>query len=42
MREHVVPFEDDRIMYVEINKSSDLISTGELLRVVSEKVGELK
>lgn len=42
MRSHVEPFEDDRIMYVEINKSSELISTGELLKVVSEKVGELK
>jgi histidine ammonia-lyase len=42
MRENVEPFEDDRIMYVEINKSSELISSGNLLKVVLEKVGELK
>ncbi len=42
MRKHVEPFEDDRIMYIEINKSSKLVSTGELYKVVCEKVGELK
>lgn len=39
---HVEPFEDDRIMYVEINKASELIASGNLLKAVIEIIGELK
>lgn len=42
IREHVEPFEDDRIMYIEINRASELISSGSLLKAVTEKVGELQ
>jgi histidine ammonia-lyase len=42
IRKHVEPFEDDRIMYTEINKASELISSGNLLNAVLDKVGELK
>lgn len=41
MRKHVEPFEDDRIMYIEINKASDLISSESLLKTVLEKVEAL-
>lgn len=42
IREHVEPFEDDRIMYIEINKASELILSGSLLKAVCERIGELK
>lgn len=41
IRSEIKPFDKDRIMYPEINKASDLVSSGKLVNVVEEKIGEL-
>jgi histidine ammonia-lyase len=42
IRKYIEPFEEDRIMYVEINRASELVTTGLLLKVVEETIGALK
>jgi histidine ammonia-lyase len=39
LREHVTPLEDDRVMYVDINAASRIITEGELVRKVEEVIG---
>lgn len=41
LREHIEPLNEDRIMYVDINKASSLITSGELVRTVENEVGEI-
>lgn len=41
IRSEIKPFDEDRIMYPEINKASDLVSSGKLVKVVEDKIGEL-
>ena len=41
IRQYVEPLTDDRIMYVDINKASELVSSGKLVKIVETKVGEL-
>lgn len=41
IRKHVEPIEEDRVMYVEINKSAELITSGQLVDEVMKHTGEL-
>ena len=41
IREHISTVEEDRIMYVDINKCEDIIKSNILVEKVEEKVGEL-
>ncbi|SKA79763.1 histidine ammonia-lyase [Caloramator quimbayensis] len=41
IRKHIEPLNEDRVMYVDINKASSLITSGELVRTVENEVGEI-
>lgn len=41
IREHIEPLCDDRIMYIDINTASTLITSGDLVREVEKAVGEI-
>ncbi|MCX7883764.1 MAG: histidine ammonia-lyase [Caloramator sp.] len=41
LREHIEPLNEDRVMYIDINKASSLITSGELVRTVENEVGEI-
>lgn len=41
LRQHIEPLTDDRIMYIDINRASELITSGELVRTVESRVGEI-
>lgn len=41
IRESITPLEEDRIMYVDINKASELITSGKLVQSVEKIIGEL-
>jgi histidine ammonia-lyase len=41
IRKHIEPIEEDRVMYIEINKASELVKSGEVVKVVEQKIGEL-
>ena len=41
IRNKIEPFNEDRIMYTEINKASDIIKSGELVNRVESEVGAL-
>jgi histidine ammonia-lyase len=42
IRKYIEPFEEVRIMYVEINRASELVTSGMLLKEVEETIGALK
>lgn len=42
IRKHIKPIEEDRIMYVEINKAVELITSEKLLEEVTKNTGELQ
>lgn len=41
IREHIAKLEEDRIMYVDIEKSVELVETNQILQVVEGKIGPL-
>jgi histidine ammonia-lyase len=41
IRETIAPIEEDRIMYIEINKASELVTSGKLVERVEAQVGAL-
>lgn len=41
IRENIKPLEEDRIMYIDINKASELVTSGNLVKVVETSIGEL-
>ncbi|EYE88076.1 histidine ammonia-lyase [Fervidicella metallireducens AeB] len=42
LRKDVEPIEEDRVMYVEINKASELVASGKLVKAVEEVTGALE
>lgn len=42
IRKHIAPIEEDRIMYIEINKAVELITSEKLLSEVTKNTGELQ
>lgn len=41
IRENITPIEEDRVMYIEINKASELVTSGKLVEAVEGNVGVL-
>lgn len=41
IREHIAPLEEDRVMYVDINKASEIVESGRLVKTVEEGIGEI-
>lgn len=42
IRKHIAPIEEDRIMYIEINKASELVNSGELVSEVIKHTGDIQ